>query len=196
MAPTIKSLVLLLGSASVITAQYLNQSKPFNLVLESKNPNATGKYLTPCHEGAAIDGLCLSTAADSGDVYRYNYTDTSDFKSPSGLLTWILRGGNFNATLPMQLSYNPSSNVAVPLFMPAQSGQLISFDKDGLMYILGYFDDRVQPLNRSAPATPYHRWYVCDTYVGYAYRTLAWGLGEAVPQNPSCVKVHVKRKFV
>jgi hypothetical protein len=196
MPSTINSLVLLLGSASAITAQYLNQSLPFNLVLKSEDLNATGKYLSPCHEGAAIEGLCLSTAPSERDVFRYNYTDTPDYKSPTGYLTWILQGGNFNATEPLQLSYNPTSNVAVPLFSPSESGQPIGFDDDDLLYISGYFDDRVQPLNLSGPAVPYYRWYVCDTYAGYAYRTLAWGLGEAAPQNPSCVKVDVKRKFV
>ncbi|KAF2455992.1 hypothetical protein BDY21DRAFT_349300 [Lineolata rhizophorae] len=63
------------------------------------------------------------------------------------------------------------------------------------MYIPGYIDDTVVPANASE-SRPFYRWLVCDIlYVAYRYRTLAWTLGVAEPQNPSCVAVNVTREF-
>jgi hypothetical protein len=96
---------------------------------------------------------------------------------------------------PMQFSYNPTSNVAVPLLTPSESGQTIAFrDKDNLMAVPGYIDDTVTP-----PAyhmVNYYRWYICDTNAGYNYVTAAWVLGDKPPQNPSCQKVDILRVFV
>lgn len=38
--------------------------------------------------------------------------------------------------------------------------------------------------------------YICDTYYGYRYTTLAWVLGNAPPQNPTCCAVDVVRQFI
>lgn len=38
--------------------------------------------------------------------------------------------------------------------------------------------------------------YICTTYAGYLYQTLAWTLGNAPPENPTCQKVDVQRLFV
>jgi hypothetical protein len=63
--------------ASQAVAQYTNQSAPFNLVLSSSNTTLNGALLGACHEGAAIEGLCLnigSDAAASYNQYTFNYT--------------------------------------------------------------------------------------------------------------------------
>ena len=47
------------------------ESKPFHLVLSSSNKSLDGKKLDSCHEGAAIESLCISTI---GDKYYLNTT--------------------------------------------------------------------------------------------------------------------------
>ncbi len=97
----------------------------------------------------------------------------------------------------MFMNYNPGSNIAVPMFSPAsENAQIVGFNGDNNMYIPSAGDDTVVPPNITARAN-LTRWYVCETNVGYNYTTLAWLLGgDAVPENPSCVKVDVKRVFV
>ena len=93
----------------------------------------------------------------------------------------------------MSFSYNPASNVAIPLFEPTESGLEISFYQDQLGVPV-FVDDQVSP-----PAyveTVDYRWYICETNAGYDYTTLAWVLGDAIPQNPSCVSATIKRIFV
>lgn len=102
-------------------------------------------------------------------------------------------GGNFNLSSPMSLSYNPSSNVAVPLFEPSDSGTEVAFKDDDLMGIPGFLDDTVSP--PAYNATTYYRWYICETNAGYDYTTAAWVMGDTTPQNPSCVKADIKRVF-
>lgn len=100
---------------------------------------------------------------------------------------------------PMSFSISPSSNIAMPIFMPSYDQQDITFGKeDGLMGIYSYVDDTVTPPNVEKISV-LRNWYVCETnYSGYQYYTLTWVLGtsKAKPQNPSCVKVQVKRKFI
>ena len=104
----------------------------------------------------------------------------------------------------MVFQYNPTSNVALPLFEPSsESAQQVLFDAttDELGIPL-QIDDTVTPPFAIDPteAGQYplvSRWYVCQTYFeGYTYYTLAWKLGnEAEPQNPSCQAVTVRRVF-
>jgi hypothetical protein len=186
---------VVLAGASLAVGQGLNQSLPFNLQLQAcENSTLNGKYLTPCHEGAAIEGLCpMTTPLPKNESFYYNYTDTS--MSNTGYLTWVLpaNGGSLLFSEGMRLSTNPTTNVAVPLFEPDQNGQLIGFNEDDEMFIEG-LDDRVAPLNMTN-VVRYQRWAVCTTYVGYRYNTLAWTLGAAEPENPTCHKVKVKRVF-
>ena len=95
------------------------------------------------------------------------------------------------------MNYNPGSNIAVPMFFPnSQNGQIIGFNDDDNMYIPSTGNDMVVPPNIMAREN-LTRWYVCETNVEYQYTTLAWLLGsDSVPENPSCVKVNVKRVFV
>jgi hypothetical protein len=192
---TILSISTALASAS---AQYLNQTGPFNLQLVSADEKYDGVYLAACHEGAAIESLCpLNTTALKTPNFYYNFSDTPSFTSTSGYLTYLLTGSNFQVYEPMSLFVNPSSNVAVPLFTPGDSNlQLIAFDSSDLLYIPGGIDDTQNPINPQAERQNYYRWYVCTTYEGYMYETVAWTLGEAPPQNPTCCKVDIKKVSV
>ena len=185
-------------------AQTYNQSAPFNLVLLSKNGTYNNVALGACHTGAAIESLCVSgkllAANASFPTFQFNSTASQVIGDPfagvTGQLTYLLRGSNFNESEPMVLSYSPSSNVALPIFEPAYYGTYVAFDKTGKMNIQDYVDDTVYPPNTSK-VTAYYRWYACRTYYsGYQYTTLAWVVGPNKPENPTCVKVDVKRLFV
>lgn len=210
--------LLLLGA---VTAQEI-QSKPFNLVIQSEKKAINGQKLAACHTGAAIESLCL--AGGSGSEFYLNTTEGSQAPikgdKPSGTLVWNLPyNGNreyisilvslyiFQVSLtdhtevesePMSFYVDPSTNVAMPLFQPSYDQQQVMFDKDGLMGIYSYLDDSVTP-PKDDKVKVLKNWYVCETnYSAYQYRTLNWvlGNGKAEPQNPSCVKVQVHRKFL
>jgi hypothetical protein len=190
---------LLLATAT--TAQYTNQSAPFHLIVLSENSTVNGSTLFACHEGAAIEGLCLGSKeiVDTTTVYNFNTTTNEGLVfnatiGEPGYLTYELRGGNFNVSEPVQLSYDPTSNVAVPLFSPSESGTSVAFDEDDLLNIQGYVDDTTNPASIGGPYA-YYRWYVCTTYEGYTYTTLAWALGNGSPENPTCVSVNVTRSY-
>jgi len=189
---------------SASNAQFTNQSAPFNLVVLSTNSTLNGTALAACHEGAAIEGLCRGGHISPGGVgYSEFQFNTSSLSVPfnaslgqPGVLTYLLRGGNFNESEAMALSFDVASNVALPLLSPSDSlATSVSFDEDDCMSILTYVDDRVVPVVSNPEA--YYRWYICTTYyTGYTYSTLAWVLGEFPPQNPTCQKVLVKRVFI
>ncbi|KAI9642584.1 hypothetical protein NHQ30_009389 [Ciborinia camelliae] len=193
---------VLAAAATQATAQYTNQSDPFALVLISSNDTLNGTTLSPCHEGAAIEGLCLGPSfTDTNATFStYNF-NTSSFNTgfnttigQTGILTWLLQGANFNLSSPFGLSYSATSNVAMPLFTPGTSlTTAVAFDEDDLLNIQSYLDDTTSPITFKTQA--YYRWYVCDTYWGYHYTTLAWVVGVDDPQNPTCVDVDVKRVF-
>jgi len=183
-------------TSSLVSAQFNITSKPFALVINSKNKTLDGTALFSCHEGAAIEALCIGKKLGTND-YQYNFNtsfyDTSN-KPKTGYIAWVLKGGNFQLSQPLSISPTIFTNVAVPLFTPAEYGTLVQFDKKNKLNIPGYIDDTVSPVDLNAPKD-YYRWYVCDTYVGYAYTTLSWAVGKAAPQNPSCQKVDVVRVF-
>lgn len=97
MKSIIAGVAALLFLTSTVAAQNYTQSKPFNLILRSSNSTLNGKGLTPCHEGAAIEGLCVSNAP--GQAYQWNTTDgqvvSNKNLGKSGILTFELKGGNF-----------------------------------------------------------------------------------------------------
>lgn len=97
----------------------------------------------------------------------------------------------------MGLNYNPASNVAVPLLLPgSENAQTVGFDDAEHLYIPSYLDDTVVPPAYIEPSANLTRWYICETNAGYDYVTLAWLMGDGTPENPSCVKVDVKREFI
>jgi hypothetical protein len=186
--------ILAITASTVVTAQYTNQSAPFKLVLHSSNVTYDGACLSPCHEGAAVEALCPSGPAST---YTFNTSSNSVSYNASigetGYLTYELSGGNFNVSEPMALSYDPTTNIAAPLFSPAQlGGTLVAFDCNENMNIQGYVNENTSPLTE----VPYYRWYVCTTFKGYTYNTLVWTMGAGEPEDPSCVKVEVQRVFV
>jgi len=181
-------------------AQYTNQSAPFSLVVLSANSTYNNTVLDSCHEGAAIEGLCLGGAFDPPEPtyaqFTFNVSTGTSYNATigqTGYLAFELRGGNFNISEPLTFQYNPTSNVVVPLFYPSETGQSVAFDENDLLNVQGYADDTTSPPTTSTKA--YYRWYICTTNAGYTYNTLAWAVGEAAPQNPTCVKVDVKRIF-
>ena len=103
----------------------------------------------------------------------------------------------------MAFVYNPTSNVALPLFGLDQPQSVLFDSKTGEMGIALEVVDTVVPPYAVDPEQtggykPVYRWFVCQTYFeGYTYYTLAWKLGdEAKPQNPSCQGVTVRRVFI
>ena len=98
---------------------------------------------------------------------------------------------------PMSFTYDASTNVALPLFGPEYANQYVAFDVDGLMNVQTYYNDLVNPPTDEDAVRVLYRWYACTTdYVGYTYPTLNWVLGKYPPENPTCVKVQVKREFL
>jgi len=186
-----------------VSAQYTNQSAPFSLVVLSANTTYNSTVLGACHEGAAIEGLCVAGAYNppesSYSTFTLNVsaTDTSynTTLGETGYLTWELQGANFNLSEPLTFPYNPTSNVVVPLFYPSADtdAQLLAFDENDLLNVQGYLDDTTSPA--TAGTVAYYRWYICTTNAGYTYTTLVWTLGNAAPENPTCVKVDIKRIF-
>lgn len=181
------------------------QTAPFYLIIKASNHSINNDLLTSCHEGAAVEGLCLTKPlSGSGSMYTLNYSSqgsTNQGLGTSGVLTWILQIHKVDISSSMKLKYTPISNVAVPLFTSSESSTEVGFDDENQMFIPGSFDDRNPYVVISTPAQaipkPFYRWFVCETNAGYSYQTLAWVLGiDLPPQNPSCQKVDVKRSFV
>lgn len=173
------------ASVALAAAQepYYNvSSAPFHLVVESAtNDTLNSSTLFACHEGAAIEGLCLGNKNLTGaDVFNFN---TSSFQEPTnssigdtGILSWNLPTTGATYPSALTLEANPTSNVGMPLFFPGDdNAQSVAFDVNDRLNIQGYIDDSVYPINyTAATTTAYYRWYICDTYFGYAYTTLAW----------------------
>ncbi|KAG6066067.1 hypothetical protein E4U32_006554 [Claviceps aff. humidiphila group G2b] len=194
MKPSI--LTFLFGS---LAAAQVMQSRPFKLVIKSSSKELDGRAFSACHVGAAIETICLLT--DSTDTFRLNSTeDVQNAQAPPGgvlgILTWDM---NIEPPIPssMSLAINPASNVALPLFTPGMmTPQFVGFDLDNSMIIVSFLNDTVQP-STTQMGYALQNWYLCTTtYSSYTYQTLSWTLGREKPQNPSCVKITVKRKFV
>ena len=96
MAPL--KLLLITYFATVIASvngQFLNQSAPFNLVLCSANSTYHNSTLSACHEGAAIEALCVYSILEVGQlnmdgISRYQLNYSSYYGPGYGYLTWLL----------------------------------------------------------------------------------------------------------
>ncbi|OAA69889.1 hypothetical protein ISF_03159 [Cordyceps fumosorosea ARSEF 2679] len=195
---TIAASVLLSGFAAADDIQ----SKPFKLVLDSEDGKINGKSLSACHSGAAIEALCLGDASNS-QYTSYYFNTTEGSTSPvegyttSGKLVWNLPIQPQPESEAMLFSYDPSTNVAHPLFEPSYSATYVAFgEEDNEMAIFSYVDDTVNP-PKAGNFKALKQWYACTTYyTGYTYQTLNWVVGNGKPQNPTCVKTEVKRVFV
>lgn len=96
----------------------------------------------------------------------------------------------------MQFYYDPTTNVAHPLFEPSYTATQVTFGEDDELAILGYVDDSVNP-PKAGDWYALKQWYACTTYyTGYSYQSLNWVVGKGKPQNPSCVKTEVKRVYI
>lgn len=96
MAPLTAFLIPLLSVFTAVNAQYTNQSAPFTLSISSPNTTYDGAALYSCHEGAAIEGLCVTqggtavqeAGSPTGSQYYLNY---STYTGPDlGWLTYYL----------------------------------------------------------------------------------------------------------
>lgn len=95
----------------------------------------------------------------------------------------------------MSFSYNPASNVALPLF-GFNEQQYVGIDRNDLFYVAQYTTDTVMPPTYLKKPKKLYNWYICETYFSsYTYYTLSWVAGVYPPQNPTCQKVSVKREF-
>jgi hypothetical protein len=71
------------------------QSKPFNLIIQSGSKELNGRAFATCHEGAAIESICL--LKDSKTAFHLNTTQGAQ-PGPGGLagvLTWELPSRTF-----------------------------------------------------------------------------------------------------
>jgi len=203
---TTKTLATLLATTAT-TAYAFNYtlSKPFNLILVSENATLSGQYLSPCHWHVLTEGLCPTTQIEEPNVAiraSFNHNYTAPYENlpnvTEGSLTWVLGAGE-STQVPMTLQIRNTlfTNVALPMLNGfADYGVFVSFDENGLLYMSGTADDRVVPIDDSV-VKRYYRWFVCNTlYNSYRYQTLVWVLGEAKPENPTCIKVEVRRKWL
>jgi hypothetical protein len=181
-------------------------SKPFQLLLTSEN-GTINSTVSACHTGAAIESFCLLNSNEtSADSSTFNFNSSIYAQAPPnnpslgvpGILTWFLPVGNIGP-VPSSATFSndPSTNLVVPLLEPGSSNaQTLAFnDKDELI-LQSYIDWTANP---PKAVDPYglKRWYACRTlYLGYEYENLAWGLGTAKPDNPTCVAVNVTRLWV
>lgn len=98
-----KLLTSIIATIFLTTTTLAAQSAPFYLVLHSDNSTLDGKALFSCHEGAAIEGLCVGTstpkpANNISSTFQFNYTHS---EPNYGILTWELIGSNFKGSFPI-----------------------------------------------------------------------------------------------
>ncbi|KAK0621452.1 hypothetical protein B0T17DRAFT_508801 [Bombardia bombarda] len=200
-------LATLLASSAAVLAQDYNQTDPFFLKVTSPtNADVDGTFLYSCHAGAAIQTLCLGTKDTPTSLvsagFFYNYTVYDGQAASSGLLVWNLpytsgeTGEPATVSLPLNLNYNPGSNVASTLLQPGYDSVSVAFAGSNLV-IPSYIDDSTfvagQRPNITGATTPLTQWYACWVYVGsYYYNALAW-VTNGAPHNPTCQAVSVVR---
>lgn len=186
-------------------------SKGFQLLLTSED-GTINDTVSACHTGAALESLCLSNSNSTSkpdptpyDTFYFNTTETSEPPvnhtelGAEGILTWFLPANNYgNIPSAVYFNFDATTDSVLPILTTGvpYDVQRFSFnDKDELI-LQGYVDWTANPPNYAGPYG-LNRWYACRTYyAGYQYENLVWGLGAGKPDNPSCVKVDVKRVFV
>ncbi|EAT86011.1 hypothetical protein HBI56_023840 [Parastagonospora nodorum] len=201
------SVAALVAAASA--QQYNITSKGFQLVLTSDD-GAINSAVSACHTGAALESLCLSKTSDPSkpspfDTFYFNTTSTSEPPvnhtelGAEGILTWFLPVNDYgNIPSSAYFYYDSSTDSATPILTtgtPVDVQRMSFTDKDELI-LQGYIDWTANPPKYAGPYG-LNRWYACQTYyAGYQYTNLVWGLGAGKPENPTCLKVDVKRVFV
>lgn len=200
---------LLLVTAAHAQLFYNETSAPFRLFLTSDNTAMNGSTLSACHTGAALESLCVSQGGGISNptplpAAEFNFNTSTDPFTPNttigtpGILTWNLETATIDIPSSVYFSYDPTTNAAIPILTPGQERpQLLAFDDQGRLNVQGFIDWTANPPNSTGTVEAYYRWYACQTYYsGYSYHTLAWALGAGLPENPTCVKVGVKREFI
>lgn len=206
---TTSNLTLLLATSVKAQLFYNETSDPFNLVLTSENSTVNGTTLSACHIGAALESLCLSSGGGISNptaiaAATFNFNTSTDPFTPNatlgtpGILTWTLKTSSIDVPSSVYFNYDPTTDSAVPILTPGQERpQLLAFDDQDRLNVQGYIDWTANPPNSTGTTEAYNRWYACQTYFsGYSYRNLVWGLGTDEPENPTCMKVGVRRVFV
>jgi hypothetical protein len=201
-----KAYLALLALSATAACQYLNQSAPFRLVLESNNATLNGTVLGACHSGAASEVVCLTDTPITdepsyGTIFYYNFSSTTENNytdlDTRGGLGYTLEAGVGPIPSRWSLAVDYTSNVAFATIGPGDiTYGTFSFDSCGYLYIQKSFDDTVIPPVNIDPVKKLENWYICSMSWAYRYETLAWKIGvTGEPQNPSCSKVRVKRVF-
>ncbi|KXJ97202.1 hypothetical protein Micbo1qcDRAFT_191755 [Microdochium bolleyi] len=208
-ATTLTALAL---TAAGIAAQDMEQSGPFYLHIKGYGNDLDG-YVSACHAGAAIEGLCYTAGKPTNlasDPYEYYFNTTTSGGpdvdgSPTGTLFWRLPV-QVNETTPfveqaMSFQYAPSTNIAAPLFT-FQSGTLVGFNTTGLskqLFAYAYADDsKFQPGVRPDIGLSFaiRHWFVCWQYIGAGYYYQAVGFSTTLPpHNPTCQAVEIVREL-
>lgn len=106
-------------------------------------------------------------------------------------MTWVLPSEDFALSEPLGLSFDATSDLALPLFEPGDEGTtLMAFDADDRLNIQGYVDDTVVPATAD-DTRAYYRWYACQTYYsGYVsvfpFPSRRWGFGRRCDVCANC----------
>lgn len=141
-----KSVLALFSTlVALASAQDYNQSALFTLqIISADNSTLNGSSLFACHEGAAIEGLCqagqMTTISTAAETFHFNFSNsqvapTDPSIGITGILTFLLQGGNFNESEALTLFTPLSSNVALPLFEPSNNVFSVAFDSDDLLNV-------------------------------------------------------------
>ena len=82
------SLALAALASTVSSAAVSTTSNLFNLVIDSSNSKIDGRKLSACHEGAAIESLCIGDfkVNKASDEFRLQKSSSS---AKYGHLTWL-----------------------------------------------------------------------------------------------------------
>lgn len=106
-----------------------------------------------------------------------------------------INNGGFILSSPAKMQYISSTNVAYPVFIPADNStaNFFTFDDNNLLAQIGPSD----PYDLNFNEVPFYRWYLCDYNIsGYRYRDLVWVMGKGRPEATNCDKVNVTQVFV
>ncbi|KAK3634405.1 hypothetical protein LTR56_015284 [Elasticomyces elasticus] len=170
----------LLAFATGSYAQNYTQSANFTLWLSSEDPVYNATFLVACHIGAASESLCpystlpKPSGVTDGTPSKFQFNTTSYSDASSG----------------MSISYNPTSNVAVPYFNPGHGNAVVAFDSNNYLNVPAY-----NSTDRSY--YPQYHWYVCEKVdFNYGWTELVWVIGPGAPDRyTNCCPVGVVRVF-
>ncbi|CAG8983079.1 hypothetical protein HYALB_00006107 [Hymenoscyphus albidus] len=196
----ISAFFCLLALATFSTALPLDQSRPFALVILSKDKTYNNTTLIPCAKGKGgpfttdiltVPGLCplapFGYPIAPVESFNLNYTSSPTL----GYLTHEITNkrtssGLANRSAPM--AFYSADSYKVPIFGTAglDGATKVVFNEKNFLGVLGD--------SRSGDGK-FEQWYVCDINTGIVYPSVVWSSGDKAPQLASCVKVDVMRAF-